>query len=69
MAASIYMVLGRMVRLLDAHKYALIRTTWMTKVFVMGDVLSFIAQGAGSYSVQNGVEAALTDFRFFQVAA
>ncbi|KAK4108852.1 RTA1 like protein, partial [Canariomyces notabilis] len=47
MAASIYMVLGRLIRLLDGHKYALIRSTWMTKLFVSGDVLSFLAQGAG----------------------
>lgn len=49
MAASIYMVLGRLIRLLDAHEYALIRTTWMTKIFVTGDVLSFLLQGGGKH--------------------
>lgn len=49
MAASIYMVLGRLIRLLDAHEYALIRTTWMTKIFVTGDVLSFLTQGGGKH--------------------
>ncbi|KAH6640189.1 RTA1 like protein-domain-containing protein [Chaetomium tenue] len=47
LAASIYMILGRLIRLLGAEEYALIRTKWMTKVFVTGDVLSFLAQGAG----------------------
>jgi hypothetical protein len=41
------MILGRLIRLLGAEEYALIRTKWMTKIFVTGDVLSFMAQGAG----------------------
>ncbi|KAK4244827.1 RTA1 like protein [Corynascus novoguineensis] len=47
LAASIYMILARLIRLLEAEEYALVRTTWMTKIFVTGDVLSFLAQGAG----------------------
>ncbi len=50
LAASIYMILGRMIRLLGAEEYALIRTNWMTKIFVTGDVISFLAQGAGKPS-------------------
>src|SRR5690606_21569267 len=46
-AASIYMILARLVRHLGAEEYALVRTKWMTKIFVTGDVLSFFAQGAG----------------------
>ncbi|OLN88213.1 Protein RTA1-like protein 1 [Colletotrichum chlorophyti] len=46
-AASIYMVLGRLINLLDAGEYALIRPKWLTKVFVLGDVLSFFAQSGG----------------------
>lgn len=41
------MVLGRIIRLLDASHLSLIRTTWLTKIFVAGDVLSFATQGAG----------------------
>ncbi len=48
LAASIYMILGRLIRLLGAEEYALIRTNWMTKIFVTGDVISFLAQGAGT---------------------
>ncbi|KAF8851675.1 RTA1-domain-containing protein [Acephala macrosclerotiorum] len=46
-AASIYMVLGRIIRLTDGEECSLIRAKWLTKVFVMGDVLSFLAQSAG----------------------
>ncbi|KAM5356611.1 hypothetical protein ACJ41O_003257 [Fusarium nematophilum] len=46
-AASIYMVLGRLINLLDAGDLSIIRTKWLTKVFVTGDVLSFLAQSGG----------------------
>ncbi|KAK2764727.1 rta1 domain-containing protein [Colletotrichum kahawae] len=48
LAASIYMVLGRLIRFLEAEHLALIRTKWLTKIFVLGDVISFVTQGAGS---------------------
>ncbi|ERS98135.1 uncharacterized protein SPSK_06497 [Sporothrix schenckii 1099-18] len=47
LAASIYMTLGRLVRFLQAEQYSPIRTTWLTKIFVTGDVLSFLTQGGG----------------------
>ncbi|KAK1716430.1 uncharacterized protein CLUP02_14112 [Colletotrichum lupini] len=47
LAASIYMVLGRLIRFLEAEHLALIRTKWLTKLFVLGDVISFVTQGAG----------------------
>ncbi|RGP66872.1 rta1 domain-containing [Fusarium longipes] len=47
LAASIYMVLGRLIRLLDADHLTIISPKWLTKVFVTGDVLSFLAQSAG----------------------
>lgn len=50
-AASIYMTLGRIIRLLDAGQYSLVPARWITKLFVLGDVLSFFAQGAGAYLV------------------
>ncbi|KAH8668995.1 RTA1 like protein-domain-containing protein [Xylariales sp. PMI_506] len=46
-AASIYMILGRLVVLLHAESYSLIKPRWLTKIFVLGDVLSFFAQGGG----------------------
>ncbi|KAB8075222.1 RTA1 like protein-domain-containing protein [Aspergillus leporis] len=47
-AASIYMELGRLVVVLRAEKHSLIRVQWMTKIFVAGDVLSFLMQSAGA---------------------
>ncbi|KAL9564993.1 hypothetical protein ACKAV7_010851 [Fusarium commune] len=47
LAASIYMVLGRIVRLLDAGHLSWVPPRWLTKLFVMGDILSFVTQLAG----------------------
>lgn len=47
-AASIYMVLGRIILLVDGEELSLIRKKWLTKIFVTGDVLSFVMQGAGT---------------------
>ncbi|KAJ5106460.1 hypothetical protein N7456_003135 [Penicillium angulare] len=48
LAASIYMILGRIIRMIEAEKAALIRVSWMTKIFVAGDVLSFLMQASGA---------------------
>jgi hypothetical protein len=48
-AASIYMVLGRIIILTDGEAHSPIRVKWLTKVFVAGDVISFLAQSAGMY--------------------
>jgi hypothetical protein len=46
-AASIYMVLGRLILLVDGEAHSIIRAKWLTKVFVLGDVVSFLTQSAG----------------------
>ncbi|KAL5000856.1 RTA1 like protein-domain-containing protein [Aspergillus recurvatus] len=46
-AASIYMVLGRLIVHLDAQEHSLVRVKWMTKIFVAGDVISFLMQCGG----------------------
>ncbi|KAF4765290.1 hypothetical protein HAV15_003571 [Penicillium sp. str.  len=46
-AASIYMILGRIIRLLDGDSKSLIRATRLTKIFVLGDVLAFFMQSGG----------------------
>ncbi|KAF2108842.1 RTA1 like protein-domain-containing protein [Lophiotrema nucula] len=46
-AASIYIILGRIILLVDGEKYSLIRQKWLTKAFVAGDVFSFCIQGGG----------------------
>ncbi|KAE8550937.1 hypothetical protein TMatcc_009004 [Talaromyces marneffei ATCC 18224] len=45
-AASIYMTLGRLLRFLHAEHLSLINVQWLTKIFVIGDVLSFAVQGS-----------------------
>jgi hypothetical protein len=46
-AATVYMQLGRLVRQIQGQPYLFIRATWLTKIFVAGDVVSFLMQGAG----------------------
>ncbi|KAL4793105.1 RTA1 like protein-domain-containing protein [Aspergillus venezuelensis] len=46
-AASIYMILGRIIRVLHAESLSPIRPTWLTKIFVTGDVISFLVQSGG----------------------
>jgi hypothetical protein len=46
-AASIYMTLGRVILQLDAEPASLIRVRWLTKIFVVGDVISFLLQCGG----------------------
>jgi hypothetical protein len=53
-AASIYMILGRLMRVIGAEHHSLIPIKWLTKVFVTGDVLSFVLQGAGGGIMSSG---------------
>ncbi|KAJ5586888.1 uncharacterized protein N7459_002653 [Penicillium hispanicum] len=50
LAASVYMTLGRIIRMLDAERSSLIKLKWLTKIFVAGDVLSFLMQASGKSS-------------------
>ncbi|CUS22496.1 LAQU0S05e06700g1_1 [Lachancea quebecensis] len=47
MAATIYMNFGRLLTLLRATKLSMVPARFNTTIFVMGDVLSFVLQGAG----------------------
>lgn len=46
-AASIYMILGRIIQLVHGEKLSVVRLNWLTKIFVAGDVLSFVMQSSG----------------------
>ena len=46
-AATIYMILGRLIRVLGAESLSIIPVSWMTKIFVAGDVISFFMQAGG----------------------
>lgn len=47
LAASMYMELGRIIRLTGGEKYSIVRVNWLTKVFVLGDVAAFLLQAGG----------------------
>ncbi|KAF4177570.1 hypothetical protein CNMCM8927_009393 [Aspergillus lentulus] len=47
-AASIYMVLGRIIRAFSAEHHSAIRTKWLTTIFVLNDVICFLTQLAGA---------------------
>ncbi|KAJ5654494.1 RTA1-domain-containing protein [Penicillium lividum] len=47
-AASIYMTLGRIIVMSDAKESSVIGIKWLTKIFVTGDVLSFLMQASGA---------------------
>lgn len=47
LAASIYMELGRIVMMVEGEQHLLIRRKWLTKTFVIGDVIAFFMQAAG----------------------
>lgn len=46
-AASIYMLLGRIITFLHGEHLSYVPVRLMTKIFVSGDILSFIIQAAG----------------------
>ncbi|KAL4995947.1 RTA1 like protein-domain-containing protein [Aspergillus recurvatus] len=48
LAASIYMTLGRIIAMLDADRCSIIPLRFLTKIFVAGDVLSFLMQASGA---------------------
>ncbi|KAF2874001.1 RTA1 like protein-domain-containing protein [Massariosphaeria phaeospora] len=47
-AASIYMILGRLITRTDSVHLSIIRARWVTKIFVTGDVLCFFVQSGGA---------------------
>ncbi|KAL4944151.1 RTA-like protein [Aspergillus oleicola] len=57
-AASIYMTLGRLVVHLGAEQASLIPVKYITKIFVVGDVVSFLLQcGGGGYMAAGSLSA------------
>jgi hypothetical protein len=58
-AASIYMELGRIILLTDGIQHSIIPKKWLTKIFVIGDVISFCLQAAGGGIMASGTVEAL----------
>jgi hypothetical protein len=42
------MILGRLIRATSAESYSIIRVNWVTKIFVGGDIFSFLVQALGA---------------------
>lgn len=59
-AASIYMILGRLSRTLNAEHHSMIPVKWLTRAFVTADVFSFTLQ-AGGGGIQSGGTLQLYD--------
>ncbi|KAF2794167.1 RTA1-domain-containing protein [Melanomma pulvis-pyrius CBS 109.77] len=55
-AAAVYMFLGRLIGVTNGQQYSFIRITWLTKIFVGGDVLCFFIQVVGG-----GLQASADD--------
>jgi len=46
-AASVYMLLGRIIRDHHAESLSIVPVRWLTKIFVCGDIALFVVQGTG----------------------
>ncbi|KAK7416524.1 hypothetical protein QQX98_005128 [Neonectria punicea] len=53
-AASIYMVLGRIIRMVRGEAYSIVPVRWLTKLFVLGDDVSFLVQGGAAGLMTSG---------------
>ncbi|KAL2782547.1 RTA1 like protein-domain-containing protein [Aspergillus keveii] len=53
-AATIYMELGRIVLLTNGEVHCFIPRKWLTKIFLLGDIISFVMQGAGGGIMASG---------------
>ncbi|RHZ64684.1 hypothetical protein CDV55_107581 [Aspergillus turcosus] len=52
------MTLGRLILELDAEPASLIRGRWLTKIFIVGDIISFLLQcGGGGYMAAGTLDA------------
>ncbi|BCS23715.1 RTA1 domain-containing protein [Aspergillus puulaauensis] len=58
LAASIYMTLGRIIAMLNAERCSIIPLRFLTKIFVAGDVLSFLMQASGAGIMVKDVDSA-----------
>ncbi|KAH7205234.1 RTA1 protein [Fusarium oxysporum] len=66
-AASIYMELSRIIIAADGESHALIKKKWLTKLFVIGDVISFFVQGGGGGIQSSGTESSLDTGKYVVV--
>jgi hypothetical protein len=58
LAATVYMTLGRIIRALDAEEHSIIRSRWISKIYIIIDIASFVCQIMGSAAQASGAEGA-----------
>ncbi|CAI6332897.1 unnamed protein product [Periconia digitata] len=58
-AASIYIILGRIILMTDGERRSMVRLKWLTKLFVTGDVISFLLQAGGGGIQSSGTLSAM----------
>ncbi|OJJ69610.1 hypothetical protein ASPBRDRAFT_157628 [Aspergillus brasiliensis CBS 101740] len=46
-AASIYMILARIIRVSKGESYSLVPAHWITRIFVIGDIIAILGQATG----------------------
>ncbi|KAH6719059.1 putative RTA1 domain protein [Leptodontidium sp. MPI-SDFR-AT-0119] len=63
-AASIYMVLGRIIVAVHGEEYSPIRPSRLTKTFLIGDIVSFYIQGGGGGLTAVGSRSTGSSFNF-----
>jgi hypothetical protein len=63
-AASIYMTLGRVMVALNSQQLSIVPVRFLTKIFVVGDVISFLLQCAGKWYLPTLLNILLFDSNF-----
>lgn len=48
-AATVYMILGRIILATDGERYSFIKKKWLTKIFVASDIVSFFILAVGKF--------------------
>lgn len=59
-AATVYMILGRVIAVVNAPHLSIIPHRRLTTIFVLGDVLSFLVQGSGAGFMASSTEGQKT---------
>ncbi|KAL3496575.1 RTA1 like protein [Aspergillus germanicus] len=57
LAASVYMEFGRIIVWAEGERFAILRPSLITKVFLVGDIVAFFAQGAGAATLSSSFES------------
>jgi hypothetical protein len=51
------MILGRIILATDGERYSFIKKKWLTKIFVVSDVISFLILATGAFAHMLALES------------